>query len=106
MAGFVFAIGAGIYEELVFRLLGIAGVHTLLATLGGLDETARRRRVDRGHRPGLRLLPLRRHAPVHVAAFPVLRPRGLYLGVVFVGRGFGIAVATHAAYDVLAVGAA
>ena len=106
MAGFVFAIGAGIYEELVFRLLGIAGVHTLLATLGGLDETPAV--VGSIVVTGLVF------AFYHFGdTLPFTWPRflfyalaGVYLGVVFVGRGFGIAVATHAAYDVLAVGAA
>lgn len=106
MAGFVFALGAGIYEELVFRLLGIAAVHTVLAGVFRAGETTAT--------VGAILLTAVGFALYHFGdvtgftwpRFLFYALAGAYLGFLFVGRGFGIAVATHAVYDVLAVGVA
>lgn len=105
LAGYVFSIGAGIYEELVFRLLGIGAVHTVLAGLLRLSPGPAA--------VGSILVTAILFAAYHFGSpAEVIWPRfafyalaGAYLGVVYVGRGFGIAVATHAVYDVLAVSA-
>lgn len=97
------AIGAGLYEELVFRMLLIAIVHTLLVDAIGVSHTV-------GAAVGIAVAavaftvyhPLRDASgsimPARVAFFLAA---GLYFGVLYVLRGFGITVATHAAYDVL-----
>lgn len=99
------AIGAGIYEELIFRMALIALLHTLLVDACRMGE-----------RPGLAI-----SIAVSAVLFALYHPlgapdggidwrraaffvgAGAYLGVLYVLRGFGIAVGAHAAYDLLAV---
>jgi hypothetical protein len=101
------SVGAGLYEELLFRMLLIAVVHTLLVDLAGCrDLTGRVAAIL-----------------VSAAAFtwyhPLLGPdgrfsmaralffflAGLYFAVVYVGRGFGVVVAVHCLYDIVTVAA-
>ncbi|MEM9064230.1 MAG: CPBP family intramembrane glutamic endopeptidase [Planctomycetota bacterium] len=97
------AVGAGIYEELLFRLVGIAAAHFIL---GDLIRMPRNLATS-----GAVLISALAFAFYHD---PFSRPgggqlfvfyllAGLYFGALFVGRGFGIAVATHAIYDVFAL---
>lgn len=93
----VVSIGAGLYEELVFRMLFIAVLHTLLVDV--LNATDRI-----GAAVGV---------AVSAAAFALYHQpadgwkmifyfvMGVYFGVLFLIRGFGIVVAVHALYDVL-----
>jgi hypothetical protein len=99
------SIGAGIYEELIFRMLLIAVVHTLLV------DVLRMR-----HGWGAAVA-----AVISAAAFTWYHPltdeqgvlalrrivfyasAGLYFAAVYLTRGFGIVVAVHALYDVVTV---
>ena len=93
------SIGAGLYEELLFRMLLIAVIHTLLVDVGKL-----------GSRTGAAIAVV-----VAAAAFTWYHPlpgvaealffflAGLYFGAVYVVRGFGIVVGVHAFYDVIVV---
>ncbi|MHC5022818.1 MAG: CPBP family glutamic-type intramembrane protease [Planctomycetota bacterium] len=103
--GLAVSIGAGLYEELLFRMLLIALVHTLLVDIAGLKHAA-----------GAMIAVI-----VAAAAFTFYHPlesepgsadisvrklaffflAGLYLGGVYVLRGFGIVVGVHALYDIL-----
>ncbi len=93
------SIGAGLYEELLFRMLLIAVLHTLLvdvaklnSTLGGTIAVA-----------------------ISAGAFTLYHPvaglgsgvfyflAGLYFGGVYLLRGFGIVVGVHAIYDIIMV---
>lgn len=96
------SIGAGLYEELVFRMLLIFLIHTLL--------------VDAFRLPGI----VGSVVAVVVSAilFTIYHPlegvdgslslarlaffmvAGLFFGAIFILRGFGIVVATHAFYDI------
>ena len=105
-AGFVFALGAGIYEELVFRLFGVAAVHTVLTGLLRLEHGPAVAGSIAVTGVGFALYHFGEAAPFSWPRFAFYALAGCYLGVVFVGRGFGVAVATHAAYDLMAVGAA
>ena len=95
------SLGAGIFEELVFRMLLVAVLHALLVDVGRLSSsvgsivavTAAAAVFTWYH-------PLRDDAGVLSAqriAFFFLA--GLYFGGIFVLRGFGIVVAVHALYD-------
>lgn len=101
------ALGAGIYEELLFRLVGIAAIHFVLADICRMKP-----------KPALGIsvaVSAAAFALYHDAAFlsggglggldperfAFLTLAGLYLGGVFVFRGFGIVVAAHALYDVV-----
>lgn len=97
------AIGAGLYEELVFRLVLITMIHFIMVDLlGTKDLTGRLVALvlsaaafaayhDLGDASGG--IAYRR-----LAFFVV---SGLYFGVLFLWRGFGIVVGVHALYDVL-----
>jgi membrane protease YdiL (CAAX protease family) len=91
------AVGAGLYEELLFRMVAIALLHFLLVDLLGVKET-----------PGRvvaivisALLFAFYHADP--AGLPFYFMAGLYFGAIYVWRGFGVAVATHAIYDLVAL---
>ena len=98
-------LGAGIYEELVFRLLLISGMTWLLVE------------VFRVWRPAATwtavalaavVFSLCHFAPIGAGPFAwgafwfrVLA--GVYLSVIFVGRGVGVSSGSHAAYNMLLV---
>lgn len=101
------ALGAGLYEELLFRLFGIAALHFALVDV-----------LRMKHRPGLWVaaaISAVAFALYHDASFfaggglggldaerfAFLSLAGMYLGAVFILRGFGIVVAAHALYDVV-----
>ncbi|WP_157506876.1 type II CAAX prenyl endopeptidase Rce1 family protein [Gemmata obscuriglobus] len=95
-------IGAGIYEEVLFRL-GLFGGLVLLLRVVGL--------------PGVAALPLAAFAaalafaaahhvgpygePMRADYFVFRTIAGLFFTSLFVFRGFGIAVGAHAGYDIL-----
>jgi hypothetical protein len=96
------SIGAGLYEELIFRMALIAVLHTLMVDLLRWKEG-----------PAITLAVLL--AAVAFAAYHPLRDAtgaidwskavaylviGSYFGAVFAFRGFGIVVGVHAAYDI------
>lgn len=100
------SIGAGIYEELLFRLLLLEAARVILRDLFRLGTT-----------PKGRLGCWLAAAVLSAAAFTVYHEGwndsfaagatffagGLYLAVLYQWRGFGVVVGTHAAYDVLAL---
>jgi membrane protease YdiL (CAAX protease family) len=99
-ANLTISIGAGLYEEMLFRLVGLALLHFVLVDLVGMP-----------HRWGsaaaivLSAVAFAAYHQPHLpqewgkVVFYVLS--GVYLGTVYAVRGFGIAVGTHALYDVL-----
>ena len=99
------SVGAGLYEELVFRMMLIAVIHTLLVDLAGL-----RPRTGTGLAILISAVAFTWYHPLTDAAGVVSAPRiafyflaGLYFGLVYVWRGFGIVVAVHALYDIITV---
>lgn len=99
-ARLVIAIGAGLYEELLFRMALLALLHAILADLCKLGPKAA----------------LAISLPISAAAFafyhdiwsssgldawPALLyfAGGLYLGAIYLLRGFGMAVGAHACYN-------
>jgi hypothetical protein len=96
------SIGAGLYEELVFRLLLIWLLTTVLGDLAGF-----KRNVSMPIAIGLSALAFTLYHPLHGADGALIAQRfvfylgaGIYFGVLFAVRGFGIVVATHALYDI------
>ncbi len=91
------SISAGLYEELLFRMVGIALLHALFVDLCRMKNLQGTLLAIVGsacafawyHEPSL-------NAPA-AAAFYLLA--GLELGVLFVARGFAIAVWTHVLYN-------
>ena len=109
----VFSVGAGIYEELLFRLVGIALLHMLLVDVLALPKKSSgfatiilsslafalyhfvQTRADAW--TGLTL------SQVDWGRFAFYTLAGVYLAMIYVTRGFGLVVATHALYDIMVV---
>jgi membrane protease YdiL (CAAX protease family) len=91
------AIGAGLYEELLFRLVAIAFLHLLLADALGVPS----RWADILSIFGAAIAFAAYHDdPSNFVFYAVA---GVYFGALFIFRGFGIAVAVHAIYDLVAL---
>jgi len=97
------SIGAGLYEELVFRLLFLWILITLLVDV-----------LDLPRRTGVILsvllsaLGFAIYHPIHGADGALVMQRfvfyfaaGAYFGAVYLVRGFGVVAATHAVYDIV-----
>ena len=98
------SVGAGLYEELVFRMIVIAVVHMALVDLG---------KVKSGQGAVIALIlsavAFTFYHDLHVNG--VIQPRlivfyftsGLFFASVYVVRGFGVVVGAHAVYDTLVI---
>ena len=98
------SIGAGLYEELLFRMLAIAVIHLLLVDVGGLKNSTGTIAAivissalfavyhDVGVLPG---------GPdsIQWAELIFFFAAGLYFGALYIARGFGIVAGVHALYD-------
>lgn len=95
-------IGAGIYEEVLFRLGLFVGAYWLLRVVqipvlpaGLIAAVGAAAAFAAAHHLG----PYGEAMNPHVFLFRAIA--GLYFTLLFVGRGFGIAVGAHAGYDIL-----
>ncbi len=95
-------VGAGIYEEVLFRLGLFTGIYFILrrTTLAKLPAVliaavAAALLFAYAHHVGPNAEPL------HPARFAFRALAGLYFTTLFVTRGFGITVGAHAGYDIL-----
>jgi hypothetical protein len=97
MTQFTIAVGAGLYEEMLFRLVGLALLHFILVDLIGMKPFW-------GH-PAAIIVAALAFAAYHQnqtpSEFLFKVAAGAYFGTVYTMRGFGIVVATHALYDIL-----
>ena len=110
-SGVLLSVGAGIYEELLFRLIAITLLHLLLADVLKLEDSLSMA-VAVGlsavtfalyHFTGSELRAIADFSPAQWARLAFFCLAGAYFGLIFVLRGFGITAATHALYDVLIV---
>ncbi len=95
------SIGAGIYEELIFRMVLLALLHGVFVDLVGMPQ-----RWGVGLAVAISAVLFALYHPLHDgggglvwsrAVFFVLA--GAYFAAIYLVRGFGIAVFAHAAYD-------
>jgi hypothetical protein len=98
------AIGAGIYEELLFRMILIAAVHLIAVDLIDLKDMHGKVLAVAVSAIAFALY----HQGVIGAGWSVNVPlllaycvAGAYFGTLFLWRGFGIVVGVHAAYDIV-----
>jgi hypothetical protein len=98
------AAGAGLYEELVFRLAGVTLVHLVAADLLRLST-----RWAAAIAVALTSLAFAAYHDVWTAAggidlpaFAFFTIAGAYFAIAFITRGFGIAVGLHVIYDLMA----
>lgn len=100
----VLGIGAGVYEELIFRLIGFAVLHALL-----IDLLAIRAGIALAITVTITSLAFAGYhhvggeEPFTWMALLFRSAAGAWLGLVFAARGFGLAAGAHAAYDILLV---
>ncbi|MEM7680914.1 MAG: CPBP family intramembrane glutamic endopeptidase [Planctomycetota bacterium] len=98
----IIALGAGIYEELVFRLIAIALLHAVLheglrlshktATLGAVVLSSAAFAAYHFFGP---------NNAFDAARATLYAVGGAYLAAVYILRGFGVVVGAHAVYDII-----
>lgn len=95
-ARLVIAIGAGLYEELLFRMALLALLHAVLADLCKLGP-----KVVVAIGLPISAAAFMLYHDVGVLTWPALLylVGGLYLGAIYLLRGFGLAVGAHACYN-------
>ncbi|MEX2218994.1 MAG: CPBP family glutamic-type intramembrane protease [Phycisphaerales bacterium] len=96
------SIGAGLYEELLFRMVGIAAVHLVLVDVARVSNRV-------GSAVAV-LVTAAAFAAYHDVTGPGGEVRvleasqlvcaGAYFGVLYLQRGFGVVVGVHALYDI------
>jgi membrane protease YdiL (CAAX protease family) len=99
----VLSIGAGIYEELVFRLVLFTLLSILLTDLLRIPKAKAVLLMV-----GISAVVFARYhywggEPFLWRTFAFRTAAGIYFGVIFLYRGFGVTSGSHAAYDLLAV---
>lgn len=110
LTNIVTGVGAGIYEELVFRLILIGVLMVLFQDVIGLS---RQNAIVLSVLMSAALFSAHHHiawddgrlvrsAPFEWAEFSFRTIAGVYFAVLFAIRGFGITAGTHAFYDILA----
>ncbi len=99
------ALGAGIYEELMFRLVAIATIHLVVRDLLRFTEPVARAAAILGSAIAFALYHDVNTAGggIHWPAALFFTAAGLYFGVIYAARGLGIVVAAHALYDIIAL---
>lgn len=101
----VMSIGAGLYEELLFRLVGVAGGFALLVNVAGVDRIWAAVTALVG---SALLFSAYHHTgpggePWEAGRFAFRFVAGVLLGVLFLLRGFAVTCWTHALYDLMVV---
>jgi membrane protease YdiL (CAAX protease family) len=104
-AKLMIAIGAGLYEELLFRVVLVSGLVWLARRGAGLGPAASALAATIG---GAVVFALAHHVgalgePLTLSAFTFRTLAGLFFSGLYVLRGFGITAWTHALYDVMAL---
>lgn len=97
------AVGAGIYEEMLFRLVVVAIIHFILSDIVRLKSAAASAAGVVVAAVGFAMYHQVRleGGGINWPWMLFLTAAGLYFGMLYMMRGFGIAVGTHALYDVL-----
>jgi hypothetical protein len=110
MTSIVTGVGAGIYEELVFRLILICALMVLFQDVIGLN---RQNAIALSVLMSAALFSAHHHivwidgrlarsAPFNWTEFGFRTIAGVYFAILFAIRGFGITAGTHAFYDIIA----
>lgn len=110
MANIVIGVGAGIYEELIFRLILIGVLLVLFQDLLRMDHRnalvlsvlVSAALFSAHHHITLIDGQIGRSAPFHWMEFGFRTLAGVYFALLFAIRGFGITAGAHAFYDIIA----
>jgi membrane protease YdiL (CAAX protease family) len=102
-AMFVLSVGAGIYEELVFRLAAFTVLNLLLLDVLGMRRFWAHLLIVAASSLLFASYHYLGDEAFHWRTFAFRTLAGAYFGLIFVLRGYGITAGTHAAYDLLIV---
>lgn len=97
------SVGAGIYEELIFRLMLISLLHLVMVDIAKVREQKAAVIIVMVAAVVFSLYHYLGPETFAWSSFAFRTIAGLYLGAIFVVRGFGIAVGAHAAYDIMVI---
>lgn len=95
------SVGAGLYEELLFRMILIAAAHAILVDVMRLPHIAGAVLAVAISAAAFAIY--HRVAPGNWTALAFYALAGVYFGTLYLLRGFGLVVAVHMLYDVLAL---
>ena len=95
------AIGAGLSEEFLFRMVGILAVHALLTDVFKVRHSASTIIAVLATAAAFTLYHNPSSMPDTTVAF--VAAAGVYLGALYVLRGFAVAVIAHIGYDLVAL---
>lgn len=102
-AQMVYSVGAGIYEELLFRLIAIALIHLFLVDVLALPRQTGAFGAIAVSAALFALYHFGPRNPFDLGRFLFYSAAGVYFAAIYLLRGFGIVAATHAMYDILVV---
>jgi hypothetical protein len=94
-------LGAAVYEELVFRLILMAALSLLIKDLGGIGKKRAALLVVLASGILFSGYHYLGHETFRVQTFLFRSLAGIYFGILFTFRGFGVTAGCHAAYDLL-----
>lgn len=95
------SVGAGVYEELVFRLGAFSVLSFVLVDLLKVRKTRATIAMVVIASLAFSLYHYLGDEPFRIRTFAFRTAAGIYFGVVFAFRGFGISAGSHSAYDVI-----
>jgi hypothetical protein len=104
--GVLLSIGAGLYEELLFRLLGFVVLHLVLADILRFPKWMSVGGTVLLSAAGFALYHCLGSEAFQWPAFVFRSVAGVVLGTIFLTRGFGITALSHVAYNLLLCAAA
>ncbi|MGN6367887.1 MAG: CPBP family intramembrane glutamic endopeptidase [Phycisphaerae bacterium] len=99
----VLSIGAGLYEELLFRLIAIILLNIILIDIFELKVQTAIPIIILASAILFAAYHYLGNEPFNLATFTFRSAMGVYLAGIFIYRGFGIAVGTHTTYDLIVV---
>jgi hypothetical protein len=97
------SIGAGVYEELLFRLIAITTLNILLVDICELRLQTAIPIIIITSAVLFSAYHYLGSEPIPLGSFFFLTAMGVYLAGIYIYRGFGITVGTHALYDLIVV---
>lgn len=100
----IMSLGAGIYEELIFRLCAMTILHLALIDLLKLRRWAGALLIIAVPAVLFSLYHYLGDEQFALGSFAFRTVAGIYFGIIFLCRGFGITAGCHAAYDIWIVG--
>ncbi|MFT3786260.1 MAG: CPBP family intramembrane metalloprotease [Tepidisphaeraceae bacterium] len=98
------SIGAGVYEELIFRLVGFTVLHAILKDLLNLPSWITVGTMVAGSAAAFSAYHGLGSETLVLPSFVFRMVAGILLGAIFLTRGFGVTALSHVAYNLILLG--